>query len=290
MSVHNLDISMYSFNDILGLFGITGDVTAQDLLKAKKKVLMTHPDKSRLPSDYFIFYKKAYEIIYVFYEDKIKQTKHVPNEKMEYNASNDSTQMKSQINNIMENMKKNEFHNKFNDMFEKNMYVKPDESKNEWFRSEVPQYDTNKVKGNISAQFEQFKQQNKIVKYNEVRGLSQGGTNLYEENSEDYIDCDPFSKLKYDDLRKVHKDETIFSVSERDYDNVKKYSSVEQFEKARNSTSMEPIEELKAKQIMEQRRKEKEEIIRRQQYQATLKAMENEKKNQTILSNFLRLT
>ena len=53
---------------------------------------------------------------------------------------------------------------------------------------------------------------------------------------------------------------------------------------------MEPIEEIKAKQIMEQRRKEKEEIIRRQQYQATLKAMENEKKNQTILSNFLRLT
>lgn len=290
MSGHNLDISMYSFNDVLGLFGITGDVTAQDLLRAKKKVLMTHPDKSRLPADYFIFYKKAYEIIYVFYEDKIKQTKHVPNEKMEYNASNDSTQMKSQINNVMENMKKNEFHNKFNDMFEKNMYVKPDETKNEWFRSEAPQYDTNKVKGNISAQFEQFKQQNKIVKYNQVRGLSQGGTNLYEENSEDYIDCDPFSKLKYDDLRKVHKDETIFSVSERDYDNVKKYSSVEQFEKARNSASMEPIEEIKAKQIMEQRRKEKEEIIRRQQYQATLKAMENEKKNQTILSNFLRLT
>jgi hypothetical protein len=290
MSGHNLDISMYSFNDVLGLFGITGDVTAQDLLRAKKKVLMTHPDKSRLPADYFIFYKKAYEIIYVFYEDKIKQTKHVPNEKMEYNASNDSTQMKSQINNVMENMKKNEFHNKFNDMFEKNMYVKPDESKNEWFRSESPQYDTNKVKGNISAQFEQFKQQNKIVKYNEVRGLSQGGTNLYQENSEDYIDCDPFSKLKYDDLRKVHKDETIFSVSERDYDNVKKYSSVEQFEKARNSASMEPIEEIKAKQIMERNRKEKEEIIRRQQYEATLKAMENEKKNQTILSNFLRLT
>ena len=42
--------------------------------------------------------------------------------------------------------------------------------------------------------------------------------------------------------------------------------------------------------MIELRRKEQEEIIRNKQFNHTLKSMENEKKNQNILSSFLRLT
>ena len=31
-----------------------------------------------------------------------------------------------------------------------------------------------------------------------------------EEDTDDYVACDVFSKLKFDDLRKVHKDQTVF--------------------------------------------------------------------------------
>ena len=66
---HNLDINMYSFKDILNLFNLNDTFNIEDLGRAKKKVLMLHPDKSKLPSEYFIFYKKAYEIFLDLYEN-----------------------------------------------------------------------------------------------------------------------------------------------------------------------------------------------------------------------------
>ena len=57
---HNLNIHMYKFDEILGLFDLTYDISIEDMKRAKKKVLMTHPDKSRLPPDYFLFYKKIF--------------------------------------------------------------------------------------------------------------------------------------------------------------------------------------------------------------------------------------
>ena len=292
MSTYNLDINMYSFKDFLELFDIKGDVEIEDLKRAKKKVLMSHPDKSKLSSDYFFFYKKAYEIIYYFFEDKVKQSKSVPNEEVTYSAMNESEQMKSQMNEVMKNMKATEFHQKFNTMFEKNMATKPDESRNEWFRSEDPQYDlsSSTTKENMASRFDQIKQQNKIIKYNGVKTLNQGGTNLYDEETDDYINCDPFSKLKFDDLRKVHKDETVMAVSENDLSSVKMYNSVDHLQRSRTQDSLNPMEKTQAEKMMEMRRKEKEEMIRQKQYQSTLHSMENEKKNKSILASFLRLT
>ena len=47
---HNLDIHMYSLKDLLGLFNTDYNMTFEDLKRAKKQVLMTHPDKSKLPA------------------------------------------------------------------------------------------------------------------------------------------------------------------------------------------------------------------------------------------------
>lgn len=292
-NTHNLDINMYSFKDILNLFNINGDVELEDLKRAKKKVLMLHPDKSKLSSEYFLFYKKAYEIIFCFFEDKIKQSKQVPNEKMEYSSMNYSKETQDQMNKIMEQMKKREFQAKFNEMWEKNIMVKPDESKNDWFKSEDPQFDLSAPthnSGNLASRFEKLKEQNKIVKHTDIRSLHGRGTNLYDEESNEYIDCDPFSKLKYDDLRKVHKDETVLSVSEKDFENVKTYNSVDHYQRERKKQTLNPIEKSEAEKMIQIRQKEKEEMIRQKQYQATLKSMDNEKKNQQILSSFLRLT
>ena len=63
---HNLDIQSYSFYDIIELFDLSPDnVSLEDLKRAKKRVLMLHPDKSKLPKEYFLFYKKAF--IFIFY-------------------------------------------------------------------------------------------------------------------------------------------------------------------------------------------------------------------------------
>ena len=44
-SQHNLDISKYSFEEILGLFDLSYDISEDEMKRAKRKVLMTHPDK-----------------------------------------------------------------------------------------------------------------------------------------------------------------------------------------------------------------------------------------------------
>jgi hypothetical protein len=70
---------MYSLDEVLGLFDLKYNITVDDLKRAKKKVLMLHPDKSKLSSEYFLFYKKAFDIIVQFYENQNKQNKAVEN-------------------------------------------------------------------------------------------------------------------------------------------------------------------------------------------------------------------
>ena len=82
---HNLELSMYSLKDLLQLFKIeTYNPTHDEMIAAKKQVLMTHPDKSKLPSEYFLFYKKAFDIVVKFYENQNKQNAKISNEKKNY--------------------------------------------------------------------------------------------------------------------------------------------------------------------------------------------------------------
>lgn len=288
---HNLDISMYSFREILDLFELCDSFDSEDLKRAKKKVLMIHPDKSNLPADYFLFYKKAYEIIYHFFEENVKQSKSVPTEKMEYHASNTSEQMKNQVSNTIKSMKGGEFNRKFNEEFTKNM-SKPIENRNEWFQSNEALYEESiNAKGNMSEAMNRIREKTTgIVHYNGVQTLCGNGTNLYEDSNSSYINCDPFSKLKFDDLRKVHKDETIFSVSENDIGNMKTYNTMEHLKQDRERQTLTPMEKQDAEKIMNDRRREKDTWIRQKQYEASLQSMKNEEKNKSVLSSFLRLT
>lgn len=63
----DLNIDNYDLNDILKLFHIPIAFNADHLKSAKKVVLKMHPDKSNLDKDYFLFFTKAYRIIYQIY-------------------------------------------------------------------------------------------------------------------------------------------------------------------------------------------------------------------------------
>ena len=52
----DLDIRNYNLEDITNLFKIPIVFTETDLRTAKLMVLHTHPDKSKLPKDYFLFF------------------------------------------------------------------------------------------------------------------------------------------------------------------------------------------------------------------------------------------
>lgn len=63
----DLDIDNYNLPDILALFNLPTLFNEDDLKRAKLAVLKTHPDKSKLPKEYFLFFTKAYRIVHQIY-------------------------------------------------------------------------------------------------------------------------------------------------------------------------------------------------------------------------------
>ena len=286
---HNLNISMYSLEELLGLFNLSYDIDLEGIKRAKKKVLMSHPDKSRLPSEYFIFYKRALEVVVQFYEEQTRHNRKVTNEPIQYSNMN---VVDKNVKRTINEMKTKDFQKKFNEIFEQNMTTKPDPNRNEWFRKDEPLYNDLE---NVSAQnmghaFDTIKSKNALsIRDSGIQTLGGGGTNLYDEDDDKYVTCDPFGKLKFDDLRKVHKDQTILAVSEKDYDTMRKYSSMDNLIHERGRDKLTPLESSEAEKMIETRQKERERIIMRKQYEASLKTIEYERKNRSTLSNFLRL-
>jgi hypothetical protein len=294
---HNLNIHMYSLEEVLGLFDLKYQLTIDDLKRAKKKVLMLHPDKSKLSAEYFLFYKKAFDIIVQFYENQNKQNKAVEN--IDYKPLNgelNKTNTKN-VTSAIKEMNPEKFQSKFNQLFEENMAKKPNSSKNEWFAKDEPIYniDQNVNASNMRDVLENMKQNNgAIINYRGVENLysSGSGTNVHDDDDvsdNSYVTSDPFSKLKYDDLRKVHKDQTVFAVSERDFEKVQTYSSVDHFVRERSRQSLDPMEKQKAEQVLAAREREMQEEMMKRQYQSNLRTMQYEEKNKAVLSSFMML-
>jgi hypothetical protein len=382
---HNLNIQNYTLDEIFGLFHIPprSIFTAEDLKGMKRQVLYTHPDKSKFPPEYFIFYKKAFEVMVQYYEANCKfydvgmgnapkkedppypgytgggcgragprvsgqqplvsghqpsvsghqppvsgagprvssaASQHKPSVSQQqpvrqsvplrqsslYDPLNPHNASEEQIRSAMKSMPAGAFQSQFNQLYEQNTvdYASQQRAKKfGWFSDEstdlhVP---TNVSKSNFDDSLEQVRRSSTAIirreggptSYNVVSGAG----DLYGEDDEDedaedvYIACDPFSKLKFDDLRKVHKDQTVFAVSERDFKPETKHQSVDMFNrewsKAGTAT---PLEKSQAEHILREQERARQERLANKQYLATQRTMEYEEKNKSFLSNFLRLT
>jgi len=298
---HNLDIHMYSLKELLGLFNTDYNMSLEDLKRAKKQVLMTHPDKSKLPAEYFLFYKKAFDIVVNFYNNQNKQSQNITTENTTYVPTSISDTNKStskQITTAINNLNKKEFQDKFNKLFETNMVKKTNNARNEWFSKDEPIYENSDDVNskNMGQIFDKIKdKQSGMVKYKGVENLvvnSGSGYNLYDDDESDdiYVTSDPFSKLKFDDLRKVHKDETVLSVSERDYNKVKKYTSVDHFMRERGNQSLTPLEKQEAERMLSIQEQQYRERMMNKEHSSNLQTMHFAEKNKAVLSQFLRLT
>jgi hypothetical protein len=304
-NAHNLNIQNYSFDEILGLFDLSYDISIQDMKKAKNKVLMLHPDKSRLPADYFLFYKKALDIVAKYYENQHRQDRVLTKETATYvplktHDVNKATSQK--VSSVIKDMSPREFQEKFNDLFEKNsLGNRPDPKRNEWFSNEDAVYDIKETvsQSNMAMVLEKIKDQNQgLIKYRGVQEMRHtgSGANFYDEGEGDddaaedvYISSDPFSKLKFDDLRKVHKDQTVFAVSEKDFQKVQTYASTEQFVRARGQQDLKPLEKSNAEKILLDQERVMKERMAKKQHEAVLRSQQYEEINRAVLSTFLQL-
>ena len=297
---HNLNIQEYSLSELLGLFELNSyDIGVEDLKRCKKKVLMLHPDKSKLESKYFLFYKKAFDVIVEFYDNQHRQNKEIQSKDLaydpQYNNSNENTT--KQVSKTIEKMSKTNFHEKFNELFENNFVHQNDNTKNDWFKEEQNQFSV--PEGKVSKQkmdetFHQIKQQsNHLIKYTGVQNLHENSAisnNYYQdEDNDNYVTSDPFGKLKFDDLRKVHRDQTVLSVSENDIHNIKTFRSVDEFNQDRSQHSYDPMEKEHADKLLQQQEEAMRNKMMQKEYKSKLEIERNSAKNQQVLSSFLLL-
>jgi hypothetical protein len=299
---YNLNIHAYSFEEMLGIFGLTYEISLEDMKRAKKQVMMSHPDKSNLPNEYFQFYRQAYAMVLTHYESMNKlnvttsaNTSHP--KKMSYNVD-------APANTGIQRAAKNLDVSQFNRLFEENVATRPDPAKNQWFNTEnAPSAFAHSGKvsaGNIGSAMNTIRtnaaQQGALTKYNGVQEMRYGGgASFYEADDEEddaedvYVVCDPFSKLKFDDLRKVHRDQTIFNVSEGDFERMNRAGNIQAYQTSRNSQDVAPLQKQQAEALLRQQESEHRERMARKQHADQLRMLNMQDRVKNVEAYFMQL-
>lgn len=260
MSDFDLNIDNYDLEDLLNLFHLNYEFDENDLKTAKTVALKTHPDKSGLNKEVFLFFMKAYKMIESIYEFKLKRAKcarntSYENEKME-------SDKKTLLLKKLDGMKAKDFNKWFNKMFEK-VKVNDDDVDSgygKWFKSdEDVNEETVTNKRDMEAVFNKKKAASReLVLHKGVNEMVHGGGyDLTRSRPEEYS-SDIFSKLQYDDLRKAHT-ETVVPVTHEDYLRRKKYNNVESLKKDRAENNPAMLSLAQSKELL-RGRKSKEQM------------------------------
>ena len=289
----DLDIDNYNLEDILNLFKIPTDFDESHLKAAKKIVLKTHPDKSKLDPKYFLFYSKAYKVLYTIYTFKNKST----NKKTE--PTEDSL-LESQhiiLDTFFQKNKKmkepQEFNRWFNDQFDKHKIEEEKEGYGDWLKSENGVYHTDKTDiANMSADFEKHKKHvRSLIVYNGIDDVysSASGTLLGGEDTTQGFTSSMFSGLSYQDIKQAHT-ESIIPVTDEDFQNVKKFNNVEEYKKYRNGQNVSPLSEQDSNEYLKTKTTMDESDSSRRAYFYAKQLEESNKKNQQFWGKLQKIT
>lgn len=210
----SLDIGDYNLDDLFILFKINErSITLETLKRAKKITLMTHPDKSGKPTEVFIFFSKAYDILYSIYKMSIGSKEVRPNDY-------ESVLPKHVINKLLDS---DNFNLLFNDMWETAAKSKETSGHGEWLSSNED------FLGNDAKSADKLRNQTRgrqIAIYTEPEAMcSHMGTSLGEDTS-------TTTDGQYEDIRKAYT-ETMVGVTHEDYSNKKIYNNVDELMRAR---------------------------------------------------------
>jgi hypothetical protein len=233
------DINSYSFQNICDLFGIDDIhcMTDQQLLLCKKKVVQLHPDKNpKLPKEVFLFYKKGFDRLVEIFKSINRETRDSADAGTYSHAAN------TKLPELIEAEELHAFNVKFNSLYEQEMNVGAEDRKrckteNEWFyadnnKSPCEQLVAKSVAG-IADLMETMKERNlktsiengdslgmRVLNLGSVNELtSSGNYSRLHRNSqepEEYINSEIFGKLCFEDIKRVHRDESICPLNDRD--------------------------------------------------------------------------
>lgn len=231
----DLNIHNYELNDLLNLFKLPFHFKEEHLKDAKKIVLKTHPDKSGLDKEYFLFFSQAYK--YLLKIHQLRQSSTTTN--TEYDKDELwSKEHSVLIDGKIKTMSQEDYTDWFNSTFEK-MRLKDDSEETgygDWLKSDEDLVDETVTSTNEMNEYIQNKkkQLRALVVHNDFQDMntSNGGHfDLVREIPGNY-GSSMFDKLQFEDVRKAHC-ESVIPVTEEDFHNRTKYTNVDELNRER---------------------------------------------------------
>ena len=280
MNSIDLDINNYDLEDLLNLFHITDkNLSKEDMTKAKKITLKTHPDKSGLDKSYFLFFSQAYKLlheVYLFQNkpesisiDKIKTRSNIL-----YIKEDMKTDNKVLIDNLMKKFNNNkEFNKWFNEEFEKVKINDEEETYgyDEWFSNNNQNNNQNNKRNDLNG----------LTFYGGING-----SNILGSRQDNYS-SGIFSGLQYEDLREAHTIDTDISISAENYKEKDITGGVEKLKRERN-IKIQPQSNKEATKELNRQQKEIDDININRAYKLARQQEEISKNNNNWWSS-LRL-
>lgn len=219
----DLNLENYNYEELLSLFKIN-QLNSENLKKAKKIVLKTHPDKCNLDKKVFLFFSSAYKKLVSVFEFVENYKSKLDIERYEYDYES-HTEDEEGLHKLLRSDK--EFSKNFNELFE-STYIKNNDGYDSWLKSNDDVHSININKQDMDNIRNEVR--NSLVVKQEINGIS--SSQHYSFDDQTNYSSDIFSKFQYEDLKKAHH-ESLIPVTDEDYNNIKKYNNVNQLENAR---------------------------------------------------------
>jgi hypothetical protein len=280
----DLDIDNYSCEDLFILLGIQGRDLDDDLMKnVKKIVLKTHPDKSKLPSDYYIFFSKAYNRLHSIYIIQNKSTKKIDFSNTNY-ATNQTDEKSNLLNFFFDNNAKfkdpKTFNKWFNNKFDKHNIKEDEHGHGDWLKSNEGIFEINEgiSQSQINGEMEKIKQRTQsIIPY-------QGIQDTFSTSS--VVSSDNFS-----DLKQAYE-ESVIPVSEQDYNKIKKFKTVDEYISYRDDShkNTHPMSKINANNELNSQRRKLDKQCIAMAYDNIKKNDKHNEQNNLFWSDLKRLT
>ncbi len=264
----DLNLAHYTHEDLFRLFGMatSATLTADTLKECKRWVLMSHPDKSHLPQEYFDFFTKAYaklEAIAEFQRSTGRSADASRREREDFVEREKQTL----VSRAMDGMEKRggSFNQWFNEAFDKHRVDDPtDKGYEDWLRSDQDVFTgpSGGSKEEMARNMERHKKQvQSMVVYSGVQEwCSAPGTSASALMPASDAFRSPFgsNETAYTDLKQAYT-ESVIPVTEEDFRRRPQFRSVEEYQQHRSAQTLTPMEKEAAKrELMLREEKEKE--------------------------------
>ena len=253
---HNLDLDLdirnYELRDIINLFKLPSVFNELNMREAKLTVMRTHPDKSGLDKEYFLFFSKAYKILHEVYQVRAGLSRQ---KDAKYDDVKEDIDARRNANSDkLKRMNADEFNRWFNQTFEQNKLhdEEQDSGYGDWLKNnednednEANEYKDLDEGASWAQRMEQLERrktklrEQALVVRSEVQtfdSFNSAGYGLSRECPEEHssgLNFGSSSSLAYEDLKKAHT-ETVIPVTHEDYEAVRKYKNMNELQMSRD--------------------------------------------------------